>query len=481
MAKPENVNPKEARALGPIVAILAMCTATSQLGTSAVNAALPEMSSWAGNATQAQWSVVAYLLALTSASLVVGYLGDLMGRIRVLKGGLLLFVVASVMCALAPGMAVLILGRVVQGVGAAAMTVLPLALVRDSVPPGRSGTAMGTLGTAAAVGTASGPALGGLLMGMWGWPAIFWAMLPLPMLVLAALPAATHIAPSGIGAHRGTTRDTGIDPAQRPGAVFDLLGTTVLVATIAILSFVFTGGSSARAVTLILSGGAVLLLVLLIPIERRASHPILPAVLLRRPAVAGGAILNVTVAAIMMSTLVLGPFYLTGALGLGSAAMGVVMAAGPLTSVCVGVLAGRLVDRGDSARLVAFGLLLMAIAATALAFLPPIIGLPGYLTGTVLLAPGYQLFMAANNTQVMQYVSGSRRGTAAGILSLSRSIGQVTGASLVATFFATVIGDPSTASRTDFDTGLRIVFSLLALILLVAALLSTRMRATAVR
>ena len=138
------------------------------------------------------------------------------------------------------------------------------------------------------------------------------------------------------------------------------------MATIAILSFVFTGGSSARAVTLILSGGAVLLLVLLIPIERRASHPILPAVLLRRPAVAGGAILNVTVAAIMMSTLVLGPFYLTGALGLGSAAMGVVMAAGPLTSVCVGVLAGRLVDRGDSARLVAFGLLLMAIAATAM-------------------------------------------------------------------------------------------------------------------
>ena len=458
------MTPEREQHLLPTIAVLAMCTASAQWGTSAVNAALPEMASWAGSTAHAQWAVVSYLLALTAASLVVGYLGDLLGRIGVLQGGLLLFGGASVLCALAPTIWILILGRVLQGVGAASMTALPLALVRDKVPAERSGIVMGTLGTAMAIGTASGPALGGLLIGVWGWPAIFWAMLPLALVLLGAW--------LWMGAGENRKDSMVRSTRQRTRSDFDLLGTATLVALIAILSFVFTTAKMAFLPLLGLLLTALMLLVFLVLIERRVSHPILPADMLRHPVVAGGALLNVTVAAIMMSTLVVGPFYLTGALGLGTAAMGVAMSAGPLTSVCVGVLAGRLVDRGTPERLLTLGILLMAVAASAFAVLPPLIGLPGYLTGTVLLAPGYQLFMAANNTQVMRQVPGVRRGTTAGLLSLSRSIGQVIGASLIASFFAVVVGGPAQAPRPDFDTGLHVVFGALALILLVAALVS---------
>lgn len=451
-----------------IIAVLAICMASSQLGSSAVNASLPEITRWAGNAGHAQWAVVSYLLALTAASLIVGYLGDVFGRVRILGIGLILFAGASVMCALAPNVWVLIPGRVLQGMGAAAMTALPLALVRDTVPSERSGSAMGALGTAAAVGTASGPALGGVLMGAWGWPTVFWAMLALPTVVLVMLPWL------GRDIH-GETGSPAASLTMRPMSVrFDGCGATLLIAAITILAFVFTGDGLTRGWTFALLAGAGTLFIALGPVERRASRPVLPPDMMRNPPLRGATALNFVVGAIMMSTLVVGPFYLTGALGLDAAAMGVAMAAGPLTSVCVGVLAGRLVDHGDPGRLVAFGLALMSVAAAALAFLPPFFGLPGYLTGTVLLAPGYQLFMAANNTQVMRAVPGARRGTAAGMLSLSRSIGQMTGASLVASLFALVAGGFADAARTDLESGLRVVFGALALLLLAVSLASYR-------
>ncbi len=468
MRKTRGTTPGGKEYLGVVVAVLAMCMASAQLGMSAVNAALPAMASWAGSAAHVQWVVVSYLLALTAASLVVGYCGDLLGRVRVLQIGLLLFAGAGVVCALSPSMWILVLGRVVQGVGAAVMTVLPLALVRDAVSSERSGTAMGALGTAAAVGTASGPALGGVLMGAWGWPVIFWAMLVLPTVVLVVLPWL------GRDLH-GETGSPVASLTVRPMSVrFDGCGAILLIAAVTILAFVFTGDGMTRGWTLALLAGAGTLFIALGPIERRASHPVLPPDMMRNPSLLGATALNFVVGAIMMSTLVVGPFYLMGALGLGAAAMGVAMAAGPLTSVCVGVLAGRLVDHGDPGRLVAFGLALMSVAAAALAFLPPFFGLPGYLIGTVLLAPGYQLFMAANNTQVMRAVPGARRGTAAGMLSLSRSIGQMTGASLVASLFALVAGGLADAARTDLESGLRVVFGALALLLLAVSLASYR-------
>ena len=455
------------RHTGAVVGVLTACVVSAQMGTSAVNVALPSLAAWsAGGFDAAQWAVVGYLLAMTAASLVVGYVGDTIGRIETLWLGLAAFICAGGTAALAPNLAVLIAARAIQGIGAAAMTALPLAIARDTVAAKKSGAVMGLLGTAAAVGTASGPAMGGLLLSVWGWPAVFWAMLPLPLIACAVLP----VLRPGVLVGSTPARD---EKAPRGGA-FDVAGSAAVACTVAVYAFTFTGTGLEWPRTPLLLAVVAALVGVVVVIERRAAHPVLPLRLLRTRTVGIGAILNMIVGAVMMSTLVVGPFYLSGALGMGAVSVGVAMAAGPVTSIGVGILAGRLVDRASPGPLVTAGLLVMAVAAAALAVLPPLLGLPGYLIGTVLLAPGYQLFMAANNTQIMAAVPPGRRGTASGVLGLSRNLGLVTGTSAMAGFFVAAVGDDdvAAASPTELGVGLRVVFAVSATLVAGAALLA---------
>jgi MFS family permease len=132
-----------------------------------------------------QWVVLAYLLAITAVILTAGHLGDRLGRRRLLLGGLLLFAVACGLCGVAPGLDWLIGARILQGLGAAVMMAMALAMVGDTVTKARTGRVMGLLGTMSALGTAMGPSVGGLLLSVWGWRALFWVGVPLGLLASA--------------------------------------------------------------------------------------------------------------------------------------------------------------------------------------------------------------------------------------------------------------------------------------------------------
>jgi MFS family permease len=162
---------------------LALSMLMPSLDTSIANAGLPILAT-AFEATfqQVQWIVLAYLLAITTLIVSVGRLGDGFGRRRLLLIGIGIFTSASLACALAPGLGWLIGARAVQGVGAAIMFALTVALVADAVPKARAGSAMGLLATMSATGTSLGPSLGGLLMTHVGWQAIFLLNVPLGLL-----------------------------------------------------------------------------------------------------------------------------------------------------------------------------------------------------------------------------------------------------------------------------------------------------------
>lgn len=439
---------------------LALSVLVASLGTSAANVALPTIArDLHGTFAQAQWVALAYLLAMTATSLTVGHLGDLLGRRRVLVIGIGIFTGGAALCAVAPSLEMLIAARAVQGVGAAVMMALPLARARDMVPHERLGRTMGLLGTTAAIGTASGPALGGVLIAVSGWPAIFAAMVPL------GLATATLTALTGRAA-----RDQG---TPRPG--FDLGGVLLLTAAVALYTLGVTApGGSPSWPMLPLLGGAVIVAALFTLRERRAAHPLLPPALLRTPGVSVGAVLNLLVGTVMMSTLVVGPFFLAGALHLSPAAIGATMAAGPVASICTGVLAGRAVDRFGPRLMTVSGLGAMVVGALALALLPGWWGLPGYVTGTVLLAPGYQLFLAANNTGVLSAAPADRRGATSGLLGLSRNLGLVTGASVLATLFASASGAPEVAMAAPeaLTSALRATFLATAALLAIATALA---------
>ena len=180
---------------------------------------------------------------------------------------------------------------------------------------------------------------------------------------------------------------------------------------------------------------------------------------------------SVLVLTVAMATLVVGPFYLSQALGLDPAAVGLVMSSGPIFSALSGVPAGRIVDRLGAPFMSIVGLIAMAAGSFALAMLPATFGIAGYVAALAMLAPGYQLFQAANNTTVMMDVHADQRGVVSGLLNLSRNLGGITGASVMGAVFALASGtvEIATADPTAVATGMRITF-VVAGILIVAAL-----------
>lgn len=171
-------------------------------------------------------------------------------------------------------------------------------------------------------------------------------------------------------------------------------------------------------------------------------------------------VINLLVAAVMMTTLVVGPFYLGFRLELQINQIGFVMAIGPLLSIISGVPSGRLVDVWGSRRVLSLGLILLAAGAFLLAFLPNTIGLAGYISSIILLTPGYQLFQAANNTAALADVPREQRGTASGVLTMSRNIGLITGASIMGVVFSAGVGTKNLADATSeaIGQGMQLVF-----------------------
>lgn len=180
---------------------------------------------------------------------------------------------------------------------------------------------------------------------------------------------------------------------------------------------------------------------------------------------------NVLVAAVMMTTLVVGPFFLSSGLGMNSVHVGLVMTIGPVISVFSGIPSGRLVDRLGSRRIMVSGISLLAAGTFLMAELPQIMDVPGYIISLAVLTPGYQLFQAANNTALLSDIPDDRRGTVSGLLSFSRNTGLIAGASAMGAVFAHKVGthDFAHASAEAVRSGMRGTFLLAGGLMVVAA------------
>ena len=445
----------------PAIASLSLTMLLSSLGTSIANVALPRFAVAFDASFQAvQWIVLAYLLAITTLIVSVGRLGDLVGRRRLMLAGIGVFTLASVACGLAPSLWMLVGARAAQGFGAAVMMALTMAFVGDAVPKDQAGRAMGLLGTMSAVGTALGPTLGGLLLAASGWRAIFFVAVPLG---LAALLLAMRTLP----------RDRRSDPSTQPA--FDFAGSFVLALTLAAYALAMTLGRGHFGMTNVaLLGVAILGIGVFLVIESKAPSPLFRPVLLRDRATGTGFAMSALVTTVAMTTLVVGPFHLAGALHLAPAAIGIVMSAGPLVAALVGVPAGRGVDRHGAARMTLAGLAAMVAGCVALAVVPVAFGVWGYVAPLVVVTAGFAIFQAANNTAVMAVVDAGQRGVVSGLLNLSRNLGLITGASMMGAVFARAAGT-SDIARAGVDAvvaGTHVAFGFAALLVACAGLLA---------
>lgn len=431
------------------LASLALAMLLPSMGTSIANVALPSLKTAFGvSSLEVQWVVISYLLTVTATLVSIGRLGDLFGRRRLLLAGIGLFAVASAGAMLAPTLWILIAARGIQGIGAAAMMSMTVAIVGDVAPAERTGTAMGLLGTVSAIGTAAGPSLGGILIASLGWPSVF-----------------AFMAATGVLAFSSAYIWLPKQASSRVGRLsFDLAGTVLLVISVAAFALATTTTGLPGANALLAAISAVALAGFVV-VERSASAPLVQLGLLQNRTVGAGLASNGIVSAIVMTTLVVGPFYLASALELGPAMTGLVMTIGPAVAALTGIPAGRLVDRLGSSVTTVIGLAGVLLGTLLMLWLPRTFGVIGYSVSLMTITAGYALFQAANSTSVVASAGKDQRGVTSALLALARNIGLIAGASAMGSVFAwSSSGLHAPGLPPDGEIGLQVTFVVAAIL-----------------
>ncbi len=449
---------------------LSLAILLSQLGTNIVNVALPTLVKDLGVEFSAvQWVVVSYLLVVTALIVGVGRFGDQLGKKRLYLWGLAILMAASIVCALSNGLALLIAGRAGQGLGGAILMALSFAFVGEVFPKERTGFAMGVLSTMVSFGIALGPSLGSLALAAFGWQAVFWVNLPFGLLAFLLV---SRYLPNAVDAPKHPV----------PAARFDWLGTILLALTLGAYSLAMTFSSKegfGSPPVLQFGLGTFVGLVLFLAVQVRAHAPLLKLSMFRNALLSLSMVMSVLIYAVMMATLVLGPFFLSKALGLDTRMVGLVMTVGPLAAAIMGVPAGTVADRIGAKLAMVIGLALFTVGAFVMSWVSLTGGVATYIVAILFISVGLAFFQTPNNTAVMADARPEQRGLVSGLLALARNLGLITGASLMGALFAHAVGGDTTAATPDMVTdGMRFAFRIAAAMAAAAFLLSlTTLRA----
>ncbi|WOX21596.1 MFS transporter [Streptomyces solicathayae] len=410
------------------------------LDNTIVGAALPDMQHRLHTQlTGLQWIVDAYVLLVAMLLLSGGIFADRFGRKRVYLTGVAVFTVASVWCSLAPSVGWLVAGRVLQGIGAAALSPASLALLVAAHPvPQERIKAIGLWAGLSGIGLAVGPVAGGVLTDAFGWPAIFLVNLPVGALLLLV----------GLR-HLGESRNPSAPAIDMPGTALSVLGVGTLTYGL------IEGGARGWASPLILGSftAAVILLGAFVAVEARRSAPMLPLRLFRqRLFTVSNTAMVVVGFALMGSSFFFSQFFVY-VQGSSILRAGLQTLPTTLAMVIVSPYAGRLAARYGFRLLVTTGLALAGLGLLALGTVHADTGYGNVWWRLGLVGIGFALTMSPLTGAAIQAVSPQEGGLASGISSTTRQIGAVLG---VAVLGAVVRTRQSVGA--SFETGLNSAF-----------------------
>jgi MFS family permease len=379
--------------------------------------------------------VVAYLVAATIAAPVYGRLGDALGRRRMMFGALALFIGASLLCAVAPSLIVLVLARVLQGLGGGGLMTLSQALVGEVVPPRERGRYQGYLASIFVCSSTFGPVAGGWLTQNLGWQSVFWINVPLGLLAFGLV-------------FRLPQRRSLPGPFH-----FDFTGLALFSLTITPLLLALEQARQFDVAVLPIAAGLMLLagiaLWLLLRQQEACATPLLPISLLRLPAIWRTDLMAACVGATLVSLITFLPIYLQVVRGITPSQVGLRML--PLTAfIAVGsMITGQIITRtGRSAIIPSIGMPVVTAMLLVLAVFSPQLSL-GHLPAV------FFIIALANGTAMpvvqttVQMVAGPRQlGAAAASVQFSRSIGAALGTAVVGAvlFGALAATNPASAA-----------------------------------
>jgi len=433
------------------------------LDFSIVNVALPSIEHELGmTAAAVQWVITGYAIAFGGLLILGGRAADLFGRRRMFIAGLLAFTAASLSGGLAHDPALLIASRVIQGAGAAVVAPAALSLITTSFPEGHRRTrALGIYGATASIGFVAGQVLGGILVQFTSWRAVFLVNVPVGLI-------AAVVAPRLLANSRG--------PA--PGRKLDIRGAVLITTAMAAVVFAVSEANVVGWLSPLILGAIIVFVagtVAFVVAERRHADPLLPAALIRRPALRTAGSLNLLLGLWNGGEMLVLSLYLQQVLKDSPLATGLVIAPQGVIGFAAGVFGARLAGRIGIRRVLVLTGILAAAGFAVLTQLPASGHYSPVLAAVMLV--GFGTAGTAFGTMVIATngVAGAEQGIVGGVINTSRQVGAALGAALLPAISAAVSNDAVTTTAR----GTRVAMLAAAIAAAVAALIAWRGAKTA--
>jgi EmrB/QacA subfamily drug resistance transporter len=443
------------RKLALFIAILAGFLTPFDL--SAVNIALPSIGSeFTMDAISMGWVATAYLLASAAFLLPFGRIADISGRKKIFVAGLFVFTLASFLMVFSTSALMIILLRVLQGVGSAMIFGTAVAILTSVTPANERGGALGIYTTAVYIGLSCGPFVGGFLTQVFGWRSIFLINIPIGLFAIALV----------LLFLKGEWADA-------KGESFDLWGSVQYGLTLVCIMYGFSLLPAKEGLFLLLAGA--LMTAVFISRERRIPYPLLDTSLWTKNR--AFAFSNIA-AFINYSATFSVTFFLSLFLqynrGFDPWIAGAILVIQPVTQAVVSPFAGRLSDRIAPGRIASFGMGLTALGLLALVFIGDTTSLPVIAGILVLLGAGLGFFSSPNTNAVMSSVEKKNYGIASGTLGTMRLVGQMMSMGIAMMLIALFIGriQITAAQHTQLLTSMHAAFFLFAVLCIVGIFLS---------
>ena len=400
------------------VAAIWLAMGMAVLDSAIANVALPTIARDLGvNPASTIWVINAYQVAIIMLLLPLASLGEVIGYRRVYTWGLGLFVLASLGCFCAQSLAALAAWRFVEGLGAAAVMAINGALVRLTYPSNKLGKGIGYNAVVVAVSSAAGPAMAAAILALASWRWLFAVNLPFG---IAAVVIGIRSLPLNSLSQRAFDWRSAVLNAVAFAAIFfaveDVIDRHVGSFTVGLALLALVAGTA------------------LVRIARKAINPLIPLDLLRLPVLRRSYATSVCAFTGHMIALIALPFYLQARFGYSNALTGLLITAFPLAICIAAPLSGALADRFSTRWLAVAGLSLFGVGygCFALGDIGTRVGVAACLAASGF---GFGLFQTPNNRVMLGKTPVRRSGAGAGMLAMSRLVGQTLGAVVVALVF----------------------------------------------
>lgn len=449
-----------------IITAIGLFTFMSTLDTSIVNIAIPTISrDLKVSMSQTEWIVTVYLLVVCSLLLLFGKIGDVIGKIKVFKMGMIIFTLGSFLCGLKISFWVLIGSRMIQGLGAAMTMSTNNGIITEVFKDSERGRSLGLIGTFVALGSIAGPGIGGLILGFLPWGFIFWINIPVGIF---AYFLGLKVLPKDITFQKS--------PIDYPGfAAFAVS----IISIIGLMSYAQLNGFQNLPVLLM----AVVFIVAFISfifLERKSSYPLVDFSLFRQVPFTISLISVLLIFIGNFAFNVVGPYYLQNLRGMDPGKSGIILMAFPIAQVIFSPIAGRLTDRFGAPVLIRIGIVAIIISQIGFCFFHGKTAMWFVYLTIGLLGLGNGLFQSPNNALTMASIDMQHLGIAGGLNALFRNLGMIFGLTISTTILFSAMSAKAghkvisyVNGRPDlFLFGMKVLFSVMIVLSLIAFLLN---------